>query len=192
MIREHLNREHRQQLLSRYLAGNPFLTDEELAGLLGVSVQTVRLDRGALRIPEFRERLARAARGAYRQPRALTEDELVGELVDLEVGRAGISVLTVTEEMTLSHTRVARGHFLFAQANSLAVALCDATVALTGTAKVSFRRPVYCREKVVARGVVRRKKGNKYMVRVTSTVRNETVLEGKFLIFAIAEEEWRQ
>jgi len=192
MNREHFTREDRQKLLTRYLAGNPFLTDRELARLLGVSVQTIRLDRGALNIPEFRERLARVARGTYQRPRALADDEIVGELVDLEVGRSGVSVLTITEEMTLSRTRVARGHYLFAQANSLAVALCDAEVALTGTTKVSFRRPVYCGEKVIARAMVRRKKGNKYMVRVFSQVRDETVLEGKFLVFAIAEEEWRQ
>ncbi|MBE3587190.1 MAG: transcription factor FapR [Thermoanaerobacteraceae bacterium] len=192
MPRNHSAKVERQQLLSRYLAGNPFLTDEELADILGVSVQTIRLDRGDLHIPERRERLEQVARGVYGRLRSLDRTELVGELVELEVNRYGVSILTITGEMTLYRSRVARGHHLFAQANSLAVALCDAPVALTGTTKISFRRPVFCGEKVVARAYVRRKKGNKYMVRVTSTVRGETVLEGKFLIFAIAEEVWRQ
>jgi acyl-coenzyme A thioesterase PaaI-like protein len=192
MARSHAGKLSRQQLVARYLSGNPFLTDEDLAAILGVSVQTIRLDRTELHIPEKRERLEQVARGVYGQLRALSEADLVGELVELNMGRSGVSILTITEEMTFRHTRVARGHYLFAQANSLAVALCDAEVALTGTTKVSFRRPVFCGEKVVARAFVRRKKGNKYMVRVASRVNNETVLEGKFLIFAIAEEVWRQ
>ncbi|WP_027718272.1 transcription factor FapR [Desulfovirgula thermocuniculi] len=192
MPRAHLSKKQRQELVARYLSGNPFLTDEDLAALLGVSVQTIRLDRSELHIPEKRERLEQVARGVYGRLRSLEEGELVGELVDLEVGKHGISILTITEQMTLKKSCVARGHYLFAQANSLAVALCDAEVALTGTTKVSFRRPVYCGEKVVARALVRRRKGNKYMVRVTSTVNGETVLEGKFLIFGLAEEVWRR
>ncbi|WP_041282908.1 transcription factor FapR [Desulfofundulus kuznetsovii] len=192
MSRSHAGKLNRQQLVARYLTGNPFLTDEDLAAILGVSVQTIRLDRNELHIPEKRERLEQVARGVYGRLRALSETDLVGELVELNIGKSGVSILTITDEMTLKRTRVARGHYLFAQANSLAVALCDAEVALTGTTKVSFRRPVFCGEKVVARAFVRRKKGNKYMVRVTSRVNNEVVLEGKFLIFAIAEEVWRQ
>jgi acyl-coenzyme A thioesterase PaaI-like protein len=176
----------RQKLLSRYLEGNPFLTDEDLAQILGVSIQTVRLDRGKLSIPELRERIKDMARGVYGQVRTLNRDEWVGELVDLELGRQGISLLAVSGEMTSQSSTVARGHYIFAQANCLAVALIDTRVALTGTAKISFKRPVHCGEKVVARAYLSRKKGNKYIVRVTSKVREETVFQGKFLIFAIA------
>ncbi|MEW6424029.1 MAG: transcription factor FapR [Bacillota bacterium] len=176
----------RQKLLSRYLAGNPFLTDEDLAQILGVSIQTVRLDRWELRIPELRERIKDVARGVYGQVRTLQRDDWVGELVDLELGRQGVSVLTVSGEMTSKNSTVARGHYIFAQANCLAVALIDTQVALTGTAKISFKRPVYQGERIVARAYVSRKKGNKYIVRVTSKVRDETIFQGKFLVFAIA------
>lgn len=192
MSREGLAKIERQQLLSRYLEGNPFLTDDDMAQLLGVSIQTIRLDRSELNIPELRVRLKKVARGVYGQVRSITRDEMVGELVDLQMDQAGVSILSITKEMTLKRTRVARGHLLVAQANSLAVAIIDTEVALTASAKISFKRPVFCEEKVVAKAIITRKKGNKYMVRVSSRVRDELVFQGKFLVFAIAEEVWRR
>lgn len=187
-----LSKSARQRLLQKYISGNPFLTDEDLAQTLGVSIQTVRLDRSEMGIPEMRKRLKKVAREVYTQVRSLDRDELVGELVDIELGKYGVSILTISENMTLHKTRVSRGHLVFAQANSLAVALIDTEVALTGTAKISFKRPVFLGEKVVARATITRKKGNKYMVRVSSRVGEETVFEGKFLVFAIAEEVWQR
>ncbi len=182
-----MNKAERQRRLVRFLESDPFLTDEDLSQILGVSVQTIRLDRFELKIPEFKERLMTAAKGAGSPPRTLSGGELVGEMVDLEIGSAGISMLTVTSEMTLSKTGYIRGHHLFAQANSLAVATIDAEMALTGTARVSFKRPVSCGEKVLARALIKLKKGNQYMVKVTSCVKDEIVFVGRFLIFAVAE-----
>ncbi len=187
MIRES-TKVKRQRNLARYLESNPFLTDEDLAQILRVSVQTIRLDRMELKIPELRERLKIVARGMAPRPRTLSGGELVGDLIDLVVGSSGISILHVTSEMTLSKTRNLRGHHLFAQANSLAVAVIDTDVALTGIARVSFKRPVYCGEKVLAKAIIKSKKGNKYLVKVTSYVNNEVVLQGRFLIFAMPEE----
>jgi acyl-coenzyme A thioesterase PaaI-like protein len=136
----------------------------------------------------MRERVKKMARGVYRHLRAITGKEIVGELVELEVGREGLSILNVTEEMTLQKTRVLDGRYLFAQANSLALALIDTDVALTGTAKVSFKRPVFKGEKVLARAIITRKKGNKYMVRISSYVKDELVFQGKFLVFDLSEE----
>ncbi|MFZ5596203.1 MAG: transcription factor FapR [Bacillota bacterium] len=192
MSRSSAGRNIRQGLIERYISGNPFLTDEDLAELLGVSIQTVRLDRSRMDIPEMRSRIKKMASGIYGQVRSISIDELVGEPVSIEMGKSGISVLTISDRMTLKKSKVARGHYLFAQANSLAVALVDAEVALTGTCKVSFKRPVYSGEKVVARANVSRKSGNRYMVRVSSTVRDELVFNGRFLVFAISEEVWRR
>ena len=178
----------RHNRLMRQLKNNPFLTDDDMAGILGVSIQTVRLDRTELDIPEMRVRVKKMAREAYRELRAIAGSELVGELVDLVVGQRGMSVLEVTGEMTLQKTRVLNGKYLFAQANTLAVGLIDTDVALTGTAKISFKRPVFQGEKVVAGAVITAKKGNKYMVRVTSQVRDEVVFKGKFLVFDLSEE----
>ncbi len=192
MSRGGLCKAERHGLLSKYINGNPFLTDDDLAQILGVSIQTVRLDRAEMNIPELRVRLKEMAQGIYGQVRSLSSEDIVGELVDLEIGSLGISVLTVDKDMLLSKSEIAKGHLLFAQANTLAVALIDTDVALTGTSKVSFKRPVFSGEKVVARAFISRKKGNKYMVRVSSYVREELVFRGKFLVFAIEEEVWRR
>ncbi|HBC92025.1 MAG TPA: transcription factor FapR [Pelotomaculum sp.] len=182
-----LNKNTRQRQLSRYLEEDPFLTDEDLACILKVSVQTIRLDRFDMQIPELRERVKNVARGG-RQLRTMAGGELVGDLVDLEIGNSGMSILPVTPAMTLSKTSVARGHHIFAQANSLAIAVIDAGAALTGAARVSYKRPVYCGEKILAKAVIKIKKGNKYMVKVTSEVKDEIVFKGKFLVFALQEE----
>lgn len=174
--------------LLRHLEDNPFLTDEDLARVLGVSIQTVRLDRAELDVPEMRVRVRKMAREAYQELRAIAGSEVVGELVDLVVGQRGMSVLEVTDDMTLQKTRVLNGQYLFAQANTLAVGLIDSDVALTGTARISFKRPVFKGEIVVARAIISAKKGNKYMVRVTSQVKDEVVFKGKFLVFDLSEE----
>jgi len=193
MPRGVISKTARQRLLEKYINSNPFLTDDDLAEILGVSIQTVRLDRSGLGIPEMRSRVkTMASSGIYGKVKSMEADELTGDLVELEVGRSGISVLTINERMTLKKTRVARGYYLFAQANSLALALVDSEVALTGTCKISFKRPVLSGERVVARAHISRKSRNRYMVRVSSTARDELVFSGRFLIFAIAEEVWRQ
>jgi len=178
----------RHGLLKRHLAGNPFLTDEKLAYLLGVSIQTVRLDRAEMDIPEMRERVKNMARGAYQNLRAIESHEVVGDLVSLEIGQQGMSMLKISGDMTLRKTRVLDGQYLFAQANSLALALIDTEVALTGTSKVSFKRPVFQGEKVIALAQVTRRKNNKYMIRVNSHVKDELVFQGKFLVFDLSEE----
>lgn len=178
----------RQGSLVQHLKDNPFLTDDDLARVLGVSIQTVRLDRAELDIPEMRARINKMARESYQELRAIVGSEIVGELVDLVVGQRGMSVLEVTGEMTLQKTRVLNGQYLFAQANTLAVGLIDSDVILTGTARVSYKRPVLEGEKVVARAIITAKKGNKYMVRVSSQVKDELVFMGKFLVFDLSEE----
>lgn len=178
----------RHQDLTTYINTNPFLTDEELAELLGVSVQTIRLDRAVLKIPELRERLKHVARGETNSVKSLSDEELVGELVNIDVGRIGNSILTISKEMVFKKNLVARGHHLFAQANSLAVALIDATVALTGNAKVSFRQPVKLGERVVAEARITESRENRHLVSVISTVKDIVVFEGMFTVFAIAEE----
>jgi len=190
MVKAVLKKSERQHLLEEYLTNNPFLTDEKLAQILGVSIQTVRLYRGELNIPELRVRLKEIAKGNDRQIKSLSYGELVGELIEMEVDQYASSLLCIDEDMAFQKTKIARGHHLFAQANSLAVAIINAEVVLTGTAKVSFKRPVYIGEHVIARAIVKRKKGQKYLVRVISQVLDETVLEGYFLVFVMSKEVW--
>ncbi|MGI6686202.1 MAG: transcription factor FapR [Bacillota bacterium] len=175
-------REKRHQCLTKYIENNPFVTDEELSRYLEVSVPTIRLDRQILGIPEVRERVKHVAQDALQHPTALDRHEVVGELMDLELNKGGYSVLTITEDMVLAKTKIARGHHLFAQANSLAVAVIGAEVVLTGSARIRYKRPVYVGEKVVAKAMVRTQRSGTYLVSVHSKVNMEIVFKAQIVL----------
>ena len=175
----------RHDHLERALEKNPFLTDEQLANTLDVSIQTIRLDRLALGIPELRERTKHMAVEAQDKLQAIASEDIVGELIDLEVGSSGISMMQVTPAMVLQKTGVARGHYMFAQANSLALAVIDAPAALTGVANVKYKVPVYSGDNLVARAEVVRKIDDKYTIWVKIRNNNKEVFRAKFLIVSL-------
>jgi acyl-coenzyme A thioesterase PaaI-like protein len=179
----------RLQKLAEHIKENPFVTDEELARLFKVSIQTIRLDRLELRIPEVRERTKLFAERSYSQVKSLAGVEIIGELLDIELEKSGLSLLEITRDMVFQKNNIARGHVLFAQANSLAVAIIDAEVALTGASKVSFIRPVRLGEKIVAKAFTNSKTGKRYNISVTSKSNNETVFTGEFRVFAMDHKE---
>ena len=175
----------RQTLLRDKIRENPFLSDEELARAFNVSVQTIRLDRLAMNIPELRERTKSVAERTYGIVKSMGSKEIVGELIDITLGERGISILETTEEMVFERSRVVRGQYMFAQAESLAIAVIDADVVLTGLANVKFKRPIMVGEKVVAKGEVIRRRGAHYVVLVEAKVGTEKVFRGKFSVFAV-------
>ena len=85
----------RHKSLKKLLRENPFCTDEQLAAMLKVSVQTIRLDRVALGIPELRARTRNMAEEAQTKVRAIDKKDIVGELLDLELNKIGISTLKI-------------------------------------------------------------------------------------------------
>ena len=174
----------RQQAMVSQLQENPFLTDEELAELLFVSVPTVRLDRLELGIPELRVRTKDVAEQFYGQIRSLGAGELIGDILELDVGKRGITVLEVKKDMVFSKTKILRGHYLFAQANSLAVALINADVVLTGSASVRYLTPVFLKDKVVAHAEIVGQKGKSFVIKGNSKVGSEEVLRGRFTVVA--------
>lgn len=179
----------RIQKLGAYIDDNPFVTDEELSKVFRVSVQTIRLDRLELGIPELRERTKMYAEKSYSQLKSLTGQEVIGELLDLDLDKNALSLMEITEDMVFQKNGIARGHILFAQANSLAVAVVDADVALTGVAKVSFIRPVKLGEKIVAKAVIIGRIGKRYNISVTSKSDQELVFQGEFRVFAMSGKE---
>jgi hypothetical protein len=167
------------------LKEDPFLTDEELSELFNVSIQTIRLDRLELGIPELRERIKMVAEKNYSKLKSIGGQEIVGELVDIDLGKSGISILNTTEDMVFEKSRVVRGHYIFAQAESLALAVIDARVALTGVANIKYKIPIYAGDKLVAKAEVVRVRGNKYFVWVKTKVRQEEAFRGKFILVSI-------
>jgi acyl-coenzyme A thioesterase PaaI-like protein len=177
------NKRQRQQELTALIESDPFLTDEELAQRFQVSVQTIRLDRLALGIPELRERIKAVAENNYGKVRSLELTEVIGELIELDLNRLGISILEIGPEHVFSRNKIARGHHLFAQANSLAVSVIDAETVLTGAAEVRFKRPVRQGERLVSKAVVTDNREDRAKVEVTTRIGEDVVFEANFLVF---------
>ncbi|WP_153731249.1 transcription factor FapR [Sporosarcina obsidiansis] len=179
-------KKERQQLLNRLLEVDPFLTDEDIARHFSVSVQTVRLDRLECGIPELRERLKSVASQHMQETvKSLQTEEIFGEIIDIELDNKALSIFDVTEDHVFKRNGIARGHHLFAQANSLAVAVLDDDLALTVRTSLHFSKPVKAGDRVIARAIVRQEtlKNKSTVVDVISTVENEPVFSGEFLMY---------
>ena len=175
----------RQSLLIDYMKTKPFFTDEDLAKLLNVSIQTIRLDRLELGIPELRERIKQLAEATQKKVKSISSKEVSGELIDLELGKSGISLLNITEDMVFEKSRVAKGEYMFAQANSLALALIDAPMAITGVANIKYKAPVHVGDKLVAKAELKHRRGNKFFVWVKIKNGTKEVFRAKFILVSL-------
>lgn len=187
---DRLPKKIRQQQLTDSIEQNPFITDDELMRKFNVSIQTIRLDRMELSIPELRERMKLMAEQSYDQVRSLPLDEIIGDVIDLQLDKSGISLFEIMDHHVFSRTKIARGHHIFAQANSLAVAVINEEVALTASADIRFVRTVLLGEKCIAKAYVRSisKTRTKARVEVLTYVGEELVFQGNFVIFRIHKE----
>lgn len=177
------SKKDRQQLLRKTIQSTPFITDEELAAKFGVSVQTIRLDRLELAIPELRERIRHVAVQQLDRIKALPLEEVIGEIIDLQLDHSAISILDIKKDHVFSRNNIARGHHLFAQANSLAVAIIDDELALTQEANIRFTRQVKVGERVVAKAKVIKCSKFQTTVKVNSYVEQELVFSGHFVMY---------
>ena len=180
-----LPKRQRQIQLKQSLKEDPFLTDEELMQRYNVSIQTIRLDRLELGIPELRERIKNVAELNYSKVRSIGGTEIVGELVDLNLGKNGISILETDSEMAFKKTNIIRGQYIYAQAESIAMAVIDADVALTGVANIKYNEPVEAGSKLIAKAEVVRTRNNKFFVHVFIYANQKQVFRGKFILVAL-------
>lgn len=186
-----MTKEERQQSLKNTIDKTPFITDEELARKFTVSIQTIRLDRMELSIPELRKRIKSVATDQWNETlKSLPLDEVIGDIIDLELDQRAISILEIRPEHVFSRNKIARGHHLFAQANSLAVAVINDQLALTTKSEIKFKRQVKENERVVAKAKVMGKEDNHLtIVEVTSFVDNEIVFIGLFHMYRSTEQK---
>jgi acyl-coenzyme A thioesterase PaaI-like protein len=178
-------KKERQSILFEKIKSDPFLTDEELSELFSVSVPTIRLDRLELGIPELRERVKNVAEKNISKVKSLESKEIVGELLDVTLNRGGISILETDPSMAFEKTKIVRGHFIYSLAESLAIAVIDAHVALVGVANIKYKTPVYAGSKLVAKADVKLVKGNRYIVWVKITEKQLEVFRGKFILVSL-------
>lgn len=183
MRKQKITKSKRQNRLSELLKEDPFLTDEELSDVFGVSIQTIRLDRLELSIPELRERVKTMAEDNIDKVKAIESTEIIGELVEMNLGENAISIFETTNQHAFEKTQIIRGHHIYSLAESLAISVIDAHVALIGVANIKYKKPVYAGEKLVARAEVIRTRGdNKYFVWVKIRVKTKEVFRGKFIL----------
>ncbi|MEH7882809.1 transcription factor FapR [Bacillus sp. JJ1609] len=186
------NKKERQSMLTETIKENPFITDEELAEKFTVSIQTIRLDRLELSIPELRERIKNVAEKRFEdEVRSLPLEEVIGEIIDIELDKSAISILDIKREHVFKRNKIARGHHLFAQANSLAVAVINDELALTAKANIQFTRSVKEGERVIAKARVTNidSHNGRTNVEVLSYVNNELVFKGEFEMYRSKNEK---
>lgn len=185
-------KKERQQLLKKLVEQNPFLTDEELSKYYEVSVQTIRLDRLECRIPELRKRLKQVATQTMAgEVKSLGSDEVIGDIIDIKLDERALSIFDVTVDHVFQRNGIARGHHLFAQANSLAVAVMDDDLALTAKSTMDFLKPVKAGDRVVARAEVKKESlaERRTLVDVVSTVGDVPVFTGQFYMYRTTDKK---
>ena len=183
-----IKKTERQRQLLAAIEQNPFITDEELAETLKVSIPTIRLDRLELAIPEVRKRTREMATQFFGASQSLRNTEIVGELIEIEPGKRGLSLLETDQSMCLERCNIIRGHIIFAQANSLANAVADVQVALTGRAEVHFLRKARAGEKLIAKAQVMEKDGHRFLIEVVVRSKEDVVCRGEFVIHGMTLE----
>ncbi|MFW5976571.1 MAG: transcription factor FapR [Bacillota bacterium] len=177
------SKKQRQKKLKEIIAENPFLTDKDLAEKFDVSIQTIRLDRMELNIPEVRKRTKKMAQSVYERLKSVNEGEVIGELIQLELDKLAESYLATNKEMALQGSNIIRGHHIFAQANSLAVAVIDAELVLTGSVNMKYISPVYIGDTIRAKAKVKEIKKNKYIIEINTFKKDKKVFFGNFTMF---------
>jgi acyl-coenzyme A thioesterase PaaI-like protein len=121
-------------------------------------------------------------------------EEVIGEIVDLQLDESAISLLEIRAEHVFSRNNIARGHHLFAQANSLAVAVINDELALTAKATIRFATQVRLGDRVVAKAKVAtidEGKGRSIVV-VNSFVGQELVFSGEFTMYRSGDEQSKE
>lgn len=186
MSRDTRAKRERQHLLVEKLRDDPFLTDEDLAAQLSVSVPTVRLDRLELGVPELRQRIRDMASINHDRVRSLSSEDIIGEIIELNLGENAISVLDTTNQMVFASSKIVRGHYIYSMAESVAIAVIDADVALVGVANIKYKKPVYAGSRLVAKVSIKEKRAKgRYIVWVMIYNKQVEVFRGKFLLVEI-------
>ena len=176
------NKTQRQKELIELLDQDPFYTDEELSSYFDVSIQTIRLDRMMLNIPELRERIKIIAEQEGSKVTTLGIQEITGEIIDLSVGNVGISMLEITEDMLYSKTNILKEMYVFAMVNSLAMAIIDAESIVMLEANMKILELVKGKDRLIAKAELIERKDSKYYINlIVNNKLQKQVFKGEFI-----------
>jgi len=178
-------KQKRQKRLISLLEANPLMSDNGLAAELGVSLGTIRLDREVLNLPGLRERTRLMAERASSRLTSMRQEEVVGEILELEPNRRALSVFSASREYAFRHTNLIADCYIYAQAATLAIAVVREALAIVGAARVQFSRSAYVGEKLAASARVGTHKDNKYIVSVRTRAGEREIFVARFVVMAI-------
>ena len=91
-----------------------------------------------MNIPELRKRIKTVARKNHDRIRSIDGSEIIGDVINVQPNREATSIIDIDEDSVFTRNQIARGHVLFAQANSLCVALIHKSSVLTKESNVEF------------------------------------------------------
>lgn len=180
-----LQRQNRQAQLQRLLVSDPLMSDSDLARELGVSVATIRLDRSMLSVPELRARTRKMAENASRLLTSIKQEELLGEIVELEPNHLALSVLQTNREHAFRHTEIISDNCIYTQAASLAIAVIKEDLVIVRSARVNFHQYASVGERLMAYAKVGTHKMNKYVVSVHTRVGGREIFVARFVVVAV-------
>ena len=170
------SRKDRHEKLQEKIAVSPFMTDSELAAYLGVSVATVRLDRMTLGIPEVRERVLTVAE------KHVGDADGPAEILDVEPGIRGVSVLKTSEEMCFHGTDIVKSQYIYSMAEDLAVKVLGMKATIVNVANIKYKTAIKTNVKLVARCQVKATRIMNTLVWVTIYNNSKEVFRCKFIL----------
>jgi hypothetical protein len=182
-------KKNRQDRLLKLIEQNPLATDEELAASLEASVSTIRLDRAVLGVPELRERMRSMAQKATSRLRSLKQNEVVGDLLELEPNKWALSVLETRREMAFRKTDMVWDHYIYAQASSIAIAVVEADLVIVDSMRGEYKGHARVGDSLVARAKVGVQKDGKYIVSVRTKVGEKEIFVGRFIAAIVSQNE---
>jgi hypothetical protein len=182
-------KKNRQDRLLKLIEQNPLATDEELAASLEASVSTIRLDRAVLGVPELRERMRSMAQKATSRLRSLRQNEVVGDLLELEPNKWALSVLETRREMAFRKTDMVWDHYIYAQASSIAIAVVEADLVIVDSMRGEYKGHARVGDSLVARAKVGVQKDGKYIVSVRTKVGEKEIFVGRFIAAIVSQNE---
>ena len=183
-MRSELKQRRQKQLMS-LLDSDPLLSDSELARELEVSVATIRLDRGLLNVPELRERTRLMAEKASSRLTSMKQEEVLGEIIELEPNRLALSVFPTSREYAFRHTDLIADHYIYAQAATLAIAVVGEELVIVGSARARFKHSARVGDRLLACAKVGTHKGSKYVVSVHTRIGNREIFVARFVVVAL-------
>lgn len=171
MVRTELKKERHRKLIA-IVNKNPFVKDNELAEALGVSVATIRIDRGELEIGEYRERVKNMAKNV--------SGKTALDIVDMEPFHNGISIIKTEDVATYDDTDIIKGQALFGIAENLALDIINEKKARIRVANMKSIREVRKGERLVAKFEVVRMRDRDFIIWVKIYSNQVEVFRCKF------------